>query len=93
VGPEEEEKEKKVLRPELPSSEVYRERAAGLLSKSLLVLLVIFTTGNVSCLTIFFLNGFGVTSLSDQALCALAAATVAEVAGLMTIIIKVLSRA
>jgi|GEM_PF-4838445 len=80
--------EQKVLKPELPPGEVYRERAATLLSRALLALLVIFVISNISCLVLFFLNGFGITSLSDTALCALAAATVAEVAGLITFIIK-----
>jgi hypothetical protein len=85
-------KEQKVLKPELPPDEVYRERTAGLLSKSLVALLVIFVISNLSCLALFFLNGFRITSLSDTALCALAGATMAEVAGLITFVVKGLIR-
>jgi hypothetical protein len=89
VEPKEEEKHKKrILRPELPSSEVYREKVAETLRSSFVVLLVIFIVSNVSCLSLLFLNGFGVTNLSDAVLCALIAATVAEIAGLMTMVYK-----
>ena len=85
-------KKQNVIKPELPSGEVYEEKAAGLLSKTLIALLVVFIIGNISCLVLFFLNAFQVTILSDTALCALAAATMAEVAGLITIIVKGLTR-
>jgi len=85
-------KKQNVIKPELPGGEVYQERAVDLLSKTLLALLVVFIIGNISCLVLFFLNAFQVTILSDTALCALAAATMAEVAGLITIIVKGLTR-
>jgi hypothetical protein len=85
-------KKQNVIKPELPGDEVYQERAVDLLSKTLIALLVVFIIGNLSCLILFFLNAFQVTILSDTALCALAAATIAEVAGLITIIVKGLTR-
>ena len=85
-------KKQQVIKADLPGSEVYRERTAGILSKALVALLVVFIIGNLSCLTLFFLNAFQVTSLSDTALCALSAATIAEVVGLITIIVRALTR-
>ena len=76
------------IKVELPPEEVYRELPLRLLSAATIILLATFIIGNLSCLALFFLNGFGVTTLSDTALCALAAATVAEVAGLLAIIFK-----
>lgn len=78
----------KVIKTELPEGEVFKEKAPELLSMAAFILLIVLLIGNLSCLTLFFLNGFGVTHLSDTALCALAAATVAEVAGLIGMIIK-----
>lgn len=54
------------------------------------VLLVLFGLGNVTCLGLFWLTGFGITQLSDTALGSLAAATIAEVAGLLAIVLKAL---
>jgi hypothetical protein len=85
-------KKQDVIKLELPRGEVYEERAVDLLSKTLIALLVVFIIGNLSCLALFFLNAFQVTVLSDTALCALAAATIAEVAGLITIIVRGLTR-
>jgi len=85
-------KQQEIIKAELPGGEVYREKAAALLSKALVALLLVFIIGNLSCLALFFLNAFQVTILSDTALCALAAATMAEVAGLITIIVRGLTR-
>ena len=68
--------------------EVYKEKRFNLLSGTTIALLTTLIIGNLSCLVLFFLNGFGITSLSDVALCALAAATIAEIAGLLAIAIK-----
>ena len=78
------------IKVELPAEEVYKELPlyTNLLRAAIIILLVIFTLGNITCLALFVLNGFGITTLSDAALCALAAATIAEVAGLLGIIIK-----
>lgn len=77
--------EEREERTELPAEETYGEK---LLPAITWVLLIIFAVGNLACLTLFFLNGFGVTSLSDVALGGLAAATIAEVAGLIGIILR-----
>lgn len=77
-----------VIKVELPKDEEYKEKRLTILSATIIALLATFIIGNLSCLALFFLNGFGITSLSDVALCALAAATIAEVAGLLTITIK-----
>ncbi len=78
------------IRIELPPEEVYKELPlyTNLLRATIIVLLVTFTIGNITCLTLFILNAYGITSLSDVALCALAGATIAEVAGLLTILLK-----
>lgn len=52
------------------------------------VLLGIFAIGNVATITLYSLNGFGVTNLSDVAMASLGAATIAEVAGLLVIVVK-----
>ena len=77
-----------VIKVELPEEDEYKEKRLTILSTAIIALLATFIIGNLSCLALFFLNGFGITSLSDVALCALAAATIAEVAGLLTITIK-----
>ena len=51
-------------------------------------LLAIFVLVNVATIVLFFLNGFGITELSDVAMASLVAATIAEVAGLLVIIMK-----
>jgi len=78
------------IRLELPPEEAYTELPlyTNLLRATIITLLVIFTIGNLTCLALFVLNGFGITSLSDAGLCALAAATIAEVAGLLIILFK-----
>jgi len=53
-------------------------------------LLGLFALGNVVCLALFVLTGFGFTQLSDVALGSLAAATIAEVAGVLGIVLKAL---
>lgn len=50
--------------------------------------LLVFVIGNFACISLFFLNGFGLTNLSDVAMGSLAAATIAEVAGLLVIAVK-----
>ncbi len=84
----------KVIKPELPEQEVYKELAlyTNLFRASIIVLLVIFALGNITCLILFVLNSFGITSLSDTALCALAATTIAEVSGLLAILFKGITR-
>jgi len=52
------------------------------------VILLVFTVGNFACLSLYFLNGFGITNLSDAAMGSLAAATIAEVAGLLVVSVK-----
>ena len=52
------------------------------------ILLGIFALGNLATISLFFLNGLKVTELSDVAMGSLAAATIAEVAGLLTIVVK-----
>ena len=78
------------IRVELPPEEVFRELPlySNLIRASIIVLLVIFALGNVTCLALFVLNAFGITSLSDTALCALTGATIGEVAGLLVILFK-----
>lgn len=78
------------IRVELPPEEVYKELPlySNLLRAAIIILLIIFIIGNITCLALFVLNGLGITSLSDTALCALAAATLAEVAGLLVILFK-----
>jgi hypothetical protein len=39
-------------------------------------------------MALFFLTGFGVTNLSDTALASLAATSIAEVGGLLTIVLN-----
>jgi hypothetical protein len=51
-------------------------------------LLAIFSLGTLSTVSLFFLNGLGITSLTDVAMGSLAAATIAEVAGLLVIMVK-----
>jgi uncharacterized membrane protein YcjF (UPF0283 family) len=85
-----EKREDPVLRPELPPSEIYREKASILLRNAFVALLVIFSVSTASCIALLFLNAFKVTSLSDQALTALVTATVAEIAGLMIMVIIVI---
>ena len=51
-------------------------------------LLGIFVVGNLATISLFFLNGLKVAELSDVAMGSLAAATIAEVAGLLTIVVK-----
>ena len=80
--------QQRVIKLELPKDEVYREKTRGLLYRALVILLVAFIISNLSCLALFFLNGFQITVLSDQALVALVAATLGEAAGLITMIIK-----
>ena len=52
------------------------------------VILSIFALGNLACLSLYFFNGFGLTRLTDAAMHSLAAATIAEVAGLLIVLIK-----
>ena len=52
------------------------------------VILFIFALGNLACLSLYFFNGFGLTHLTDAAMHSLAAATIAEVTGLLIILIK-----
>lgn len=74
----------------LSPKEVVRELPlyTNLLRTIIIILLFVFTLGNITCLTLFVLNGLGITNLSDTALCALAATTVGEVAGLLLIVLK-----
>ena len=60
----------------------------NLLRATIIILLIIFILGNITCLALFVMNGFGITNLSDTALCALSVVTIGEVAGLLTIILK-----
>jgi len=62
-----------------------------LLPTVIYVLLILFGLGNISSLALFWLNGLGLTTLSDVALASLAAATIAEVAGLLMVTVKVLA--
>jgi len=50
-------------------------------------LLVIFALGSIATVVLFFLTGYGVTKLSDVAMGSLAATTVAETGGLLTIVV------
>ena len=50
-------------------------------------LLAIFALGSTATIVLFFLTGFGVTKLSDVAMGSLAATTVAETGGLLTIVV------
>ncbi len=79
-----------VIKAELPPEEKYKELRlyTNLLRATIITLLVIFGIGNLTCLALFTLNGFGITSLSDTALCSLALVTVGEVAGLLVIVLK-----
>ena len=52
------------------------------------VLLIIFATGNIGCLVLYFFNGFGLTKLSDGVLYSLTAVTLAEIAGLLIIAVN-----
>jgi hypothetical protein len=78
------------IKSELPGNEVIRELPlyTNLLRATIIILLVIFILGSITCLTLFILNAFGITNLSDTALCALAGATIAEVAGLLGLLFK-----
>ena len=80
----------KEIRVELPPEEVYKELPVydNLVRAIIITLLVIFALGNITCLTLFVLNAFGITNLSDVGLGSLAGATIAEVAGLLTIVLK-----
>ncbi len=74
----------------LPEEEKYIELPlyTNLMRATIIILLVIFGIGNITCLTLFVLNAFGITNLSDVGLCALAGATIAEVAGLLMIVLR-----
>ena len=50
-------------------------------------LLAIFALGSTATVILFFLTGFGMTDLSDVAMGSLAATTVAETGGLLTIVV------
>jgi len=50
-------------------------------------LLAIFAFGNIATVLLFFLTGYGVTNLSDVAMGSLAATTIAETGGLLTIVV------
>lgn len=63
------------------------ERLSRYQKWTIIPLLVIFGLGNLSTFTLFFLNGFGVTDLSDVSMASLSAATIAEVAAMLTIIV------
>jgi len=67
-----------------------RESLIKMRELTLKVLLIIFSIGNIACIALYFLNGFGLTNLSDTAMGSLAAATIAEVAGLSVVVVKFL---
>lgn len=60
----------------------------GSIGKLVWALSVVLVVGNFSCLTLYFLNGFGVTDLSDAALGYLGIATVGQVGGLLALLFK-----
>lgn len=82
--------DEEVIKVELPREEKYKELPlyTNLLRATIIILLVIFLFGNITCLALFVLNGFGITNLSDTALCALSVVTIGEVAGLLMIVLK-----
>ena len=74
------------LKAELPPEEIYKEKRPRLLTTATVALLGTFIVGVLGSLSLFFLNGFGYTNLSDIALCALAGATIGETAVLLRIL-------
>lgn len=63
----------------------------GILTRATWIVLIVLTIGNLSCVALFFLTGFGLTELSDVALASLAGATVGQTAGLVATVFKTIA--
>jgi len=59
-----------------------------LVKKLVWVFCILFSLGVLSCIVLYFLQGFNKIQLSDKLLLGYAAVTIAEVAGISTMIIK-----
>lgn len=80
---------------DVPLSDVTRQRSNPVAERTLRLrdltthtLLFVFIAGSTASMALFFLTGFGVTNLSDTALASLAATSIAEVGGLLTIVLN-----
>lgn len=62
------------------------EHLSRLQRMALYSLLLLFALGNAATISLYFLNGFGATDLTDVAMASLSAATIAEVGGLLTVV-------
>jgi len=51
-------------------------------------LLATLAAGSIASIVLFFLEGFGVTNLTDTEMLALSGATIAEIGGLLTIVLR-----
>lgn len=80
---------------EVPLFDVTEQRSNPVIERTLRLrdlatytLLGVFVVGSTASIALFFLTGFGVTELSDAALASLAATSIAEVGGLLTIVLS-----